>query len=81
MEYAYKRVGTRGFTETIEAVERSVRDHGFVVQEYLPAEAAKKYYRPKDAGFEKNIASYLQKLQSLIQKGRTVEKDTKKKDH
>lgn len=34
MDYAYKRVGTRGFTDTIEAVERSVRDHGFVVEEF-----------------------------------------------
>lgn len=33
MDYAYKRVGTKGFAETIEAVERSVRDHGFVVEQ------------------------------------------------
>ena len=55
-------------------------EDGFVVQEYLPAEARKKYYRPKDAGFEKNIGRYLQKLESLIQKGRTVEKGTEQKD-
>ena len=53
---------------------------GFLPQEYLPAGAEKKYYKPKDAGFEKNIGRYLQKLQSLIQKDRTVEKDTEKKD-
>lgn len=33
MDYAYKRCGTSGFTEAIEAVERSVRDHGFIVQQ------------------------------------------------
>ena len=32
MDYAYKRCGTSGFMGTIEAVERSVRDHGFVIQ-------------------------------------------------
>jgi putative ATPase len=53
---------------------------GFVVQEYLPAEAAKKYYRPKDAGLEKNIGRYLQTLENLIQKSRTIEKDSEKKD-
>lgn len=40
MEYAYKRVGTGSFTETIEAVERSVRDHGFVVLHYHDITAA-----------------------------------------
>ncbi len=34
MDYAYKRVGTEGFESTIEAVERSVRDHGFVIQQF-----------------------------------------------
>jgi uncharacterized protein (DUF302 family) len=34
VDYAYKRVGTRSFKETIEAVERSVELHGFVVQRY-----------------------------------------------
>lgn len=34
MDYAYKRVGPEGFEATIEAVERSVRDHGFVVQQF-----------------------------------------------
>jgi len=40
---------------------------GFVPQDYLPAGMKKKYYQPKDAGYEKNIKHYLQKLQSLIQ--------------
>ncbi len=31
MDYAYKRSAPRTFLETIEAVERSVRSHGFVV--------------------------------------------------
>ena len=34
MDYAYKRVGTEGFEATIEAVERSVRDHGFVIEQF-----------------------------------------------
>lgn len=46
---------------------------GFVVQEYLPAAASKKYYEPKAAGYEKNISSYLQKLQALIQGSRTAD--------
>ncbi len=40
---------------------------GFVIQEYLPAGAQKRYYTPKNAGYEKNIKQYLQKLQTLIQ--------------
>jgi putative ATPase len=40
---------------------------GFVPQEYLPAGIKKKYYIPKDIGYEKNIQHYLQKLQSLIE--------------
>jgi len=40
---------------------------GFVPQEYIPAEAKKKYYSPKDSGYEKNIGEYLQKLQRLVQ--------------
>ena len=43
---------------------------GFVPQEYLPG-SAKKYYLPKDIGFEKNINAYLQKLQSLIQNSKS----------
>ena len=42
-------------------------DEGFVAQEYLPVDLKKKYYQPKERGYEKNIKHYLQKLQSLIQ--------------
>lgn len=31
MEFTYRREGTRGFLETVEAVERSVRSRGFAV--------------------------------------------------
>jgi len=55
-------------------------EDGFVPQEYLPAAVKKKYYKPKDAGFEKNIRRYLQKLESLIQQHKSVEMDAKKKD-
>lgn len=34
VDYAYKRVGTEGFGETIEAVRRAVATHGFVIQEF-----------------------------------------------
>lgn len=34
VDYAYKRVGTKGFAETIEAVEKAVRLHGFVVHQF-----------------------------------------------
>jgi len=40
---------------------------GFAPQEYLPAGIKKKYYIPKNIGYEKNIQHYLQKLQSLIE--------------
>ena len=51
---------------------------GFVAQEYLPAEMNKKYYVPKDIGYEKNIQHYLQKLQRLIESNkRTNERITK----
>jgi uncharacterized protein (DUF302 family) len=33
VDYAYKRVGSKGFDETIEAVERSVALHGFAVDQ------------------------------------------------
>jgi len=52
---------------------------GFVPQQYLPG-APKSYYVPKNIGFEKNISAYLQKLQSLIQNSKSVEKMTEKKD-
>jgi putative ATPase len=42
-------------------------NEGFVPQDYLPAGVKKEYYQPKEAGYEKNIKSYLQKLQGLIQ--------------
>ena len=31
MDYSYKRVGSRGFLDTVGAVERSIRAHGFAV--------------------------------------------------
>jgi putative ATPase len=39
---------------------------GFVPQEYLPAEFKKKYYSPKQSGYEKDIRQYLQKLETMI---------------
>jgi putative ATPase len=53
---------------------------GFVPQEYLPAALKKKYYNPKEAGCEKNIKHYLQKLETLIQNSKPVQKSTEKKD-
>jgi putative ATPase len=53
---------------------------GFVPQEYLPAALKKKYYNPKEVGCEKNIKHYLQKLETLIQNSKSVQKDTEKKD-
>jgi putative ATPase len=46
---------------------------GFVVQDYLPAAMKRRYYRPKNRGYEKNITRYLQKLQSLIEGTRRIE--------
>ncbi|MHC4117189.1 MAG: replication-associated recombination protein A [Planctomycetota bacterium] len=46
---------------------------GFVPQEYLPAGFEKKYYVPKENGYEKDIQRYLQKLQTLIQNIEPVE--------
>jgi putative ATPase len=43
-------------------------DEGFVPQEYLPG-PPRKYYGPKNAGYEKNITEHLQRLQSLIHNG------------
>ncbi len=51
---------------------------GFVPQEYLSATMKKKYYEPKEIGYEKNIKRYLQKLQTLIQNSKLG--DTGKKD-
>lgn len=42
-------------------------EHGFVPQQYLPAAMKKKYYVPKEIGYEKNIKRYLQRLQTLIE--------------
>ena len=41
---------------------------GFVPQEYLPG-SPKEYYRPKDAGHEKNVLLHLQRLRTLISNG------------
>jgi len=48
---------------------------GFVPQAYLP-EPLKRYYIPKENGYEKNISRYLQKLQTLIKSSKTIEKST-----
>jgi len=55
-------------------------EEGFVPQDYLPAAAKKKYYVPTDRGREKNMKCYLQKLQSLIEKGIPVEDGAARKD-
>jgi putative ATPase len=52
---------------------------GFVPQEYLPAALKKRYYNPKEVGCEKNIKLYLQKLETLIQNRKPVQKSTEKK--
>jgi putative ATPase len=43
---------------------------GFVVQEYLPGRGEKRYYRPTERGYEKNIRAYLQKLEILIKESK-----------
>ncbi len=48
--------------------------NGFVLQEYLPVGLKKKYYMPKNIGYEKNIQHYLQKLESLIESGKPHQK-------
>jgi len=45
---------------------------GFVAQEYIPARMKKRYYKPRDIGYEKNIKHYLQKLERLIQSNKRV---------
>ncbi len=55
-------------------------DSGFVPQDYLPVGMKKKYYEPKDAGCEKNIKHYLQKLQTLIQNSKIVNGNEESKD-
>jgi len=42
-------------------------EQGFVQQRYLPEGFEKKYYLPKNLGYEKNIKRYLQKLRTLLQ--------------
>jgi len=49
---------------------------GFVVQEYLPGGTKKKYYKPTERGYEKNIGNYLQKLQILIKDSMAKRIDT-----
>jgi putative ATPase len=53
-------------------------EEGFIPQDYLGVELGKKYYRPTNRGYEKNITAYLQKLQRLIQD--RVEGSRKKPD-
>jgi putative ATPase len=53
---------------------------GFVPQEYLPGPMKKKYYTPTERGREKNMKRYLQKLQTLIEKGAPVEDSAAQKD-
>jgi putative ATPase len=48
-------------------------EDGFVPQQYLPG-SPKRYYLPKEIGFEKNIKHYLQKLQILIKNSKSVKK-------
>jgi putative ATPase len=55
-------------------------EDGFVPQDYLPAEVKKRYYQPKDAGYEKIIKRYLQNLQTLIQNSKSVKKNSANKD-
>ncbi len=51
---------------------------GFVQQEYLPG-GPKQYYRPTERGYEKNIRTYLQKLERLIKENKT-QRDAGDKD-
>ncbi len=46
---------------------------GFVVQEYLPG-SPKRYYEPKNAGYEKTIGQYLQELRRLVESTKAVER-------
>jgi len=41
---------------------------GFIAQEYLPGEFAKKYYKPSDRGCEERMGHYLRKLGQLTGK-------------
>jgi putative ATPase len=42
----------------------------FVPQEYLPSEVRKRYYEPKEAGYEKDIGRLLKKLQEFTEQER-----------
>ncbi len=53
-------------------------EDGFVPQVYLSADIKKKYYKPKETGYEKNIKRYLQKLQTLIQNSKPFQGSTGK---
>ena len=50
-------------------------EHGFVQQEYLPG-SARRYYVPKEAGYEKDMGHYLQKLQMLIDSKKSGREDS-----
>jgi putative ATPase len=50
-------------------------EHGFVRQEYLPGPPAH-FYVPKDAGYEKTIGHYLQKLRTLVDNSGTSKNST-----
>jgi len=52
---------------------------GFVPQEYLSG-TPKKYYKPKNTGYEKNILRHLQRLQTLIDKGEIPENSKTEND-
>ena len=47
---------------------------GYVQQDYLPDGIKKKFYNPKDIGYEKNIKNYLQKLQILLENSKSSQK-------
>jgi putative ATPase len=53
---------------------------GFVPQEYFPEAMKKKYYEPKETGYEKNIKHYLQKLQTLIKESQSVKDVSENRD-
>jgi len=53
---------------------------GFVPQQYLPSASRKKYYKPKEAGCEKNIKRYLQKLETLLQNSNLSKRVPESKD-
>jgi putative ATPase len=60
----YKAAKTMGFG--IDYKYPHSYEEGFVVQNYLPEGVKKKYYKPTQRGYEKNIKAYLQKLENVI---------------